>query len=245
MLIQVVSDLHLEFMPSEYISSTLPRRLSTNADILVIAGDLGVIHRWDKIAMLLEKLALRYEHILWVLGNHEYYGGSIQEGNEFLEQVKDLFNRRVEILSRKTKTIGGVKFVGATLWFIETQEAMTRQYCLADFSAIRDAGSIFGHAEADLAFLRKEITEECVVITHHLPSMQSVNERYKDSSINCYFVNYDAEKLPVWPRLWIHGHTHYSADHVVGKTRVLCNPHGYWGQADLNGEFKHKLTVNP
>jgi hypothetical protein len=27
--------------------------------------------------------------------------------------------------------------------------------------------------------------------------------------------------------LWIHGHTHYSVDYVIGSTRVLTNQRGY------------------
>jgi hypothetical protein len=27
--------------------------------------------------------------------------------------------------------------------------------------------------------------------------------------------------------LWIHGHTHYNVDYVIGSTRVLTNQRGY------------------
>ncbi len=43
------------------------------------------------------------------------------------------------------------------------------------------------------------------------------------------------------PPLWIHGHTHASIDTHVGKTRIVCNPHGY--MTDLNGDFRPKLVV--
>ncbi|MBR0825589.1 metallophosphoesterase family protein [Bradyrhizobium manausense] len=34
---------------------------------------------------------------------------------------------------------------------------------------------------------------------------------------------------PNAPQFWLHGHVHKSCDHVIGGTRVLCNPRGYPG----------------
>ena len=28
---------------------------------------------------------------------------------------------------------------------------------------------------------------------------------------------------------WVHGHTHYNFDYMIGSTRILCNPRGYVG----------------
>ena len=38
------------------------------------------------------------------------------------------------------------------------------------------------------------------------------------------------------PALWVHGHTHSSADYQVGDTRVVCNPYGYY-RHEVNTEF--------
>jgi hypothetical protein len=29
--------------------------------------------------------------------------------------------------------------------------------------------------------------------------------------------------------LWTHGHMHDPSDYVIGSTRVVCNPRGYYG----------------
>ena len=42
--------------------------------------------------------------------------------------------------------------------------------------------------------------------------------------------------------LWVHGHTHDSADYTIGATRVLCNPRGYSG-VELNPRFDPNLLV--
>ncbi len=41
-------------------------------------------------------------------------------------------------------------------------------------------------------------------------------------------------------KLWIHGHTHATADYYVGGTRVIANPHGYGLE---NRDFDPTLIV--
>jgi hypothetical protein len=41
--------------------------------------------------------------------------------------------------------------------------------------------------------------------------------------------------------LWAHGHTHVASDYEIGKTRVVCNPHGY--KDELVAGFRQDLTV--
>jgi hypothetical protein len=41
--------------------------------------------------------------------------------------------------------------------------------------------------------------------------------------------------------LWIHGHTHYNVDYVLGSTRVLSNQRGYPDQ--LCGGFDPSLVI--
>ena len=240
MKIQVMSDIHLEFFPNDTAVKDFADTLNADeADVVVIAGDLGVLRQSGRIATFLGRLK---KPVLWVPGNHEYYRSSIAGEQDFLSSIsKTLPN--ITVLNRSSVEIDGVKFVGATLWFAETQEALSRQFYLSDFQTISDAPSIFNHGRDDLQFLRDNITEDCVVITHHLPSDRSIGERYRRSLINCYFVNWDAEHLPVWPKLWIHGHTHLSTDYMLGDTRIICNPLGYWGRRDLNPEFDKKLIV--
>jgi hypothetical protein len=92
-----------------------------------------------------------------------------------------------------------------------------------------------------------------VVVTHYLPSYQSVNARWKDSDINCAFVGNCEDILsdPWAPELWIHGHTHDSCDYVyphdcadyaTNSTRVVCNPYGY-KDYEVNKNFIPDLIV--
>ena len=76
MRMQIVSDLHLEF------GNPVPD-LAAGVDVVVLAGDLAEIrHPW-----LLAEAVQAWEgaeHILYVPGNHEYYGSDIDEGRQIL-----------------------------------------------------------------------------------------------------------------------------------------------------------------
>jgi hypothetical protein len=67
-----------------------------------------------------------------------------------------------------------------------------------------------------------------VVVTHHAPSRRSEAPHHAGSALSPAFAsNLDALIEPCGVPLWIHGHTHYNVDHVLGSTRVLTNQHGY------------------
>ena len=38
-------------------------------------------------------------------------------------------------------------------------------------------------------------------------------------------------------KLWIHGHLHSSADYMIGKTRVVCNPRGRGSAEEKKSRF--------
>jgi hypothetical protein len=83
-----------------------------------------------------------------------------------------------------------------------------------------------------------------VIITHHGPSFQSVNEKYvHDKTMNGGYASnldefvLDHENIKVW----VHGHMHDPVDYLIGTTRVLSNPRGYLGHEDTSG-FNPDLT---
>jgi hypothetical protein len=44
-------------------------------------------------------------------------------------------------------------------------------------------------------------------------------------------------------KLWTHGHTHDPFDYKIGKTRVVCNPRGYFGHEEQANLFKLKYVT--
>lgn len=78
-------------------------------------------------------------------------------------------------------------------------------------------------------------------VSHHLPTAQSLDSKYRSSALNASFAsNYD--HLLEGKKLWVHGHTHTSLDYIHEKTgcRVVCNPKGY---GDENPAFDPKKVV--
>ena len=105
MRIQVVSDLHLEF------HNLLPPVVE-DADVLVCAGDLAPIGT-GAVRHAAEEWA-EARHILYVPGNHEYYGTDIDRGRTQL--AEECYSLGITLLDPDAVVIDNVHFIGATLW---------------------------------------------------------------------------------------------------------------------------------
>lgn len=221
MKIQICSDLHLDFYKDSG-QGLLKKLVKTPADVLVVAGDLAEIisPAWS---LALDFLCGSRANVVYTPGNHEFYGGSVQSS---LDALANLSKPNLHILRRKSITIDGVSFAGATLWFPDSPDARLRQDSLNDFKHIHGfAEWVYGEAERDREFLMKNPAD--VVVTHHLPHARSVAERRKGDPLNCFYLNSVAEAMQHLPQLWIHGHTHQRCDYLLGNCRVVCNPSGY------------------
>jgi predicted phosphodiesterase len=234
MRLHILSDLHLGVCPMD--------RPLNDSDI-VILGDIGSPR--PAVAW-----ALRFDRpVLYVPGNHEFYGSTI---DEVVDELKGLCaGTHVKVLHDEEAIIGRVRFVGTPLWtnFGLFGEGTAREAAkevarreLRDFSRIR-----IGTRPEDRSFTPDDCAERfarhaawldrrlsvphdgpTVVITHHAFSPRSIHPRFAGSLLNACFVS-DAEYLAMRhrPELWIHGHTHDSFDYRLHGTRVVCNPRGY------------------
>jgi len=232
--LHILSDLHLSCGALE-----VPRH---DADVVILAGDVARPREAIAWAAGLGK------PVIFVAGNHEFYGGSIAGTPEALRRAA--LGTAVRVLDCGEAFIGGVRFLGATLWtdFLlcgagkgrdeAMREALLR---MRDFTRIRlsdDGPAPFMPADsaelfrAHAAWLERSLAEPhdgpTVVVTHHAPSPGSIHPRFAGSPLNACFVS-DAERLLDGSRaaLWVHGHTHDSHDYVRNGTRVVCNPRGY------------------
>ncbi len=231
MKLNVLSDLHLSLG-----ALAIP---ANDADAVILAGDIARPKESIAWASGLGK------QVLYVPGNHEFYGGSIAGTVEELKRLSA--GTSIRVLDNDEAIIGGVRFLGSTLWtdFMLFGEGERRaaamqeaQRFMRDFGRIRLGEAPFTpEASAalfarDAAWLERRLAQPhagpTVVITHHAPSPRSIHPRFADSLMNACFVS-DAERLidASRVRLWIHGHTHDSFDYFVNGTRVLCNPRGY------------------
>lgn len=99
--IHLLSDTHLETGP--YV---IPPELGY--DVLVAAGDIGPVKQ------AIEWLASLGKPVVYVLGNHEYWG---REYSDVLAVAKAAAaGSQVHVLEKGSVVIQGVRFLGATLW---------------------------------------------------------------------------------------------------------------------------------
>ena len=239
MRIQVVSDLHLEF-------HNLLTPVAEDADVLVCAGDLAPIGT-GVVRHAAEEWA-EAGHILYVPGNHEFYGTDIDRARNQL--AEECYGLGITLLDPDAIVIDDVHFIGATLWTDFLLDGISRESVahraargISDFDGWirqqRGTGrfttyeSARRHAE-ERAFIEYELADAerdgttAVVITHHAPTPRSIAPQFHGSALNPAFAS-NLERLIVRykPALWIHGHMHNSVDVTVGETRVLANPAGY------------------
>jgi predicted phosphodiesterase len=261
MKLHIISDLHLEFASYDV--------LGLEADVIILSGDIGVGMKGIEWAARL--LNRTNAHIIYICGNHEFYRHEINSLRKAMKAYcsapigweGDNSQHRLHFLDDDEVILNGVRFLGSTLWtdfklFGEDmkQECMLEgQQRLNDFRLI-DVGewafnamdSIDLHNKS-VEWLTHKLKKEkfdgkTVVVTHHLPSAESVVARYKKDVLSACFAS-KLDNLLGYSELWIHGHTHDSLDYVSRGTRVICNPRGYsrYEGVNENDDFNSKLIV--
>lgn len=232
MKVFICSDLHCEFHPDggwRLIRDELPA-----ADMAIVAGDLS---NTEGLPIAVYALSEKYPQVVYVSGNHDYYGGSLKEIQDMRESAPDNFHW----LENEVWKWHGLCFAGCTLWY---GKHPLENRCLGnDFKCIQDLPTWFEKAsEKSLKFLRSAVTQETIVITHLAPSKESLPIDMRHRQETCFIYSPQAESIieSAQPHLWIHGHTHNSSDYTIGKTRILCNPYGYQNH-NVNTLFKYSL----
>jgi len=236
MRIQLVSDLHCEFLarrwPSECLVTPAP-----DADVLVLAGDIAV-------GAAAVKLFKDWPvPVIYCLGNHEFYTG---RWPDVLDDVRRAAaGSNLHLLERQALQLDGVRFLGATLWTDymlagpNAQSFMMREAksSLSDHKLISvQGGHLFRPSDAlsdhvvSRAWLEEQLAQpfagKTVVVTHHAPHPGSIHEIFRASNLNASFVS-DLTPLVEQPDLWLHGHVHNGFHYMVGSCRVVANPRGY------------------
>ena len=235
MKLHILSDLHNEF------STFKPP--STKADVVVLAGD---IHNHENGVTW--AAATFRKPVLYVAGNHEFYGNDIASLPASMKAAAAGTN--VIVLDNDVAVIDGVRFLGTTLWTTfhlttdDTEEALkamkVAELLMTDYRVVSYKGRRLKPIDTSMycaeaiSFLTRELLRPfdgpTVVVTHHAPSPKSIHPRFAENAINAAFASRldwlcDLGTRP--PKLWIHGHTHDSFDYRVGDTRVVANPRGY------------------
>jgi Icc-related predicted phosphoesterase len=268
MKLRICSDLHLEFYQyknpmSSYgkdITETyvLPEMEDEQEQILVLAGDIctsGYIYHYHAF---FENLSKRFKKVIAIMGNHEHYRGNFNASENILKAFYNQFD--ITLLEKEIIFIDGVAFFGATMWSdLDKENPLTifKAHDFTDYKYIqygpedncaplvnlqpRQTLQHFRETISSLEnFLSLPNDKKCV-ITHHAPSHQSVAEPFRGHPMNGAFVS-DLDNM-IWDSnisLWIHGHVHNNFDYNINKTRIACNPFGYWRE---NSRFIKDLVL--
>jgi predicted phosphodiesterase len=238
MKIQLLSDLHLEFLSGREARELL-FTLHTDADVLILAGDIASGRKNVKEALTL--LASHFPNIIYVMGNHETYGSSYEVFKN-LSALPD----NVHFLNPGSVRIDDVTFIGAPLWtnFREDPiKEMVAKTGINDFYRTADAttGIYKKRYYEELAFIQGmyEANEgKKVIITHFLPADECVDKMFRrpqTEALNAYFANDLGNYIATLSNTtWVFGHTHCSVNIQIGDTRLLCNPMGYISERQPN-----------
>jgi predicted phosphodiesterase len=232
MKIRVLSDLHLEFAVW-----TPP---AADADVVVLAGDIHIGARGLEWA----REQFPSLPVIYVSGNHEFYGGQMQQVSAALRAAAQSLD--IDVLDTGELVLDGTRFLGATLWtdfaLYGTGPRLLRSMndarrAISDFRMIRHGPTGILRPEdaremhlAQAKWLEGKLAEPfdgpTVVVTHFLPHRRSIHPKYEGDEFNPAFASDLAHLVAPPVTLWIHGHTHESFDYVVNGTRVVCNPRG-------------------
>lgn len=259
----LASDLHLEF-------GDLRIENKDNVDCLILAGDVVEIEQLKKdgttkkpyIAEFFKHVNSEFKQVIWVPGNHEYYGcyfmqKTVDDARKWLE-TNGLTN--ISLCDMDTVLVNETPVHCATLWtdMNDGNEwvAYQIQNGLNDYKYIRGAsptraGSRISTKEIEiihskhLRFLDEATADgkDCVVVTHHQPTLRALNSRYVSdidyayaSDLSDFFL--DRPQIKVW----CSGHTHASMRQLdVGEQRFLTNCRGYHGHEEISRFFEPML----
>lgn len=240
MKLRVVSDLHLDFHADG--GDTLLEEIGHGTyDVMVVAGDISAAPALEGSLRLLMKHTPK-KRVLYVPGNHDYYGSTWEDTQGTLRRVERDFEGKLFVMMDDIVSIETKWFIGTTLWFpwkgMAHSDAM-----LGDFHHIRGFRDWIGRVASGSAdFLREKVEPDMVVVTHHMPHEVCVAPRFRGSPLNRYFVHDVGEEVVRKPRMWIHGHTHDSLFATLGSCRIVCNPFGY-ARVEENKAFRPDLDV--
>jgi predicted phosphodiesterase len=257
MRLLILSDLHLEvwrqYGPRIDLAVSQP-------DVVILAGDIHTGARAPAWAAE----TFRDVPVLYVAGNHEHYGTSIEESSAAIRKECERFEN-VHFLDNGVYVEDNVRFLGTTLWtdFALFAPQRMRDAIIAaketmpDYKRINLAGdpsrkiqpldTTYVHA-AQRKWLTERLAEpfegRTVVITHMAPSKRSVAPRFAANPAAAAFAS-NLEHLTAQADLWVRGHMHDSLDYNEGRCRIVANPLGYLMRTGSpeNSKFNPKLVI--
>ena len=227
---QIMSDLHIEYLDDNVDPFSF---IEPEADILILAGDIGRIYKYEQLYNFINKLSTKFKYIIYVLGNHEYYYSGENKKkymNELFDDVKKMEKeiKNLYILDKACIKIEDICIIGCTLWSYV-------KYIPSFIVRIHDINTYKYNKkhEEDLLYIKKMINYckknnlKCVIVTHHPPTFDVCPYKRDDKYKDLYGNNLDYLLDKEYVNTWICGHVHNNFDYLTTKgTHLLSNQKG-------------------
>jgi len=220
MKISLVSDVHLEFGDLDFDNDQ-------GAEVLILSGDICVAHditqrdpygvmgpeyRSNRFHEFFQRCHAKFPHVIYIVGNHEYYNGDFATAFAHLKDVLG-YLPRLHVLEKESITIGDITFLCGTLWTDMNREDPDTLYRIRsymnDFRIIKDTRYPVHYKDSEgkrhtrdgrfspetsveehramLKFVKESIaanpTGKYVVVGHHSPSRLSTHPQYADQTM--------------------------------------------------------------
>lgn len=252
MKILIYSDLHLEF------GNEFKPPKDSDADLMVLAGD--IITFKDRGFAELENFLKEWKKpVLYIPGNHEYYSAKpIPELHATFKKFICAKLADFHWLRDSGYSKNDVKFFGGTMWTdfnkSDPRGMMIAHHSMNDYNYIylTEEQQLYPAATVEMheifkknliEWLEKNEGKKRIVISHHAPCLNP-KSNFRTSKLQAAYNSLDM--IPIikkyQPELWIYGHTHEPDDQMIGKTRVISNPFGYYDIQECS-EFNPGLVI--
>jgi predicted phosphodiesterase len=237
--VQIMSDLHLE-VGQQYQTFDFP----VSRRLLILAGDIGRLIDYEDYRTFLERQVGRFDKVGLVLGNHEFFGLSYEEGVSKAKQLSQepSLEAKLVLLDREVwvdQTSGSI-ILGCTLWsFIPDSAREIVESKVSDYKKI-DGWSVAKHNQRhaeDAAWLTSELQSlsknpkgrNILVVTHHAPSLTGTSA--PEHANNPWTPAFATDLLPRLNtdrvKTWVFGHTHHTTELFSDGVRLIANQRGY------------------
>jgi predicted phosphohydrolase len=156
----------------EYMSNVKTPIFSGNADILIIAGNVG------KFDVVLKEATLKYLYVFWILGNTDYWGLEFDPENITNNLNTNFPYPNYKFLEKESFDIGNIRILGATLWKeIPINKLLKHQHTNIDYIKIKNYNvtDTVTQYYKTLVWFQKEFkrakkdNKKVVVVTHFPP----------------------------------------------------------------------------
>jgi len=235
MKIRYMSDLHLEFIRPEQIEQFLFRIPLGLDEVCVLAGDIGNPFK-SNYNIFMQFIDTNFKKAFVIPGNHEYYNDThtIEEINTYLDNYFEKF-QNISFLNNTVEKYEDFLFIGTTLWSKVTNPLFkindVDKICELDYISYNRMNMIC------IDFLEEILDypsiQKCIVITHHVPSPNLIDVKYKTQHMRPYNqwfacdLEHIIDKHKYKIKGWFYGHTHTPSVETISGVPFLCNPIGY------------------